>query len=161
MEQTPNEVQTEQPTLSFFTKFIGSGFFSGYTKYATGTVGSTVGLLFFLIPDFHQPYVIIPSTLVLLALGVNAAEKMEKIFGQDPSIVTVDEIVGMWLSLWFVPFTYLNIGIAFVIFRVLDVLKPYPAQLFDRKTGGWNIMLDDIIAGIYTNLIVQISLYWL
>jgi len=161
MEQTPNEVRTEQPTLSFFTKFIGSGFFSGYAKFATGTVGSAVGLLFFLIPNFHQPYVIIPSTLTLLALGVHAADKMEKKFGQDPSIVTVDEIVGMWLSVWFVPFTYINIGIAFLIFRVLDVLKPYPAQLFDRKTGGWNIMIDDIIAAVYTNLIVQISLYWL
>ncbi|MBI2428229.1 MAG: phosphatidylglycerophosphatase A [Ignavibacteriales bacterium] len=160
MEQTPNAVQTEKHHPGFFTKFIGSGFFTGYAPFATGTVASAVALLFFLIPDFHTPVVLIPSTIILFLAGGKAAEEMEKSYGQDPSVVTVDEIAGMWLSVWFVAPSPLYLGIAFLIFRVLDILKPYPAQLFDRQKGGWNIMMDDVIAGIYTNIILQIAIRW-
>ena len=64
----------------------------------------------------------------------------------------------MWISLWFIPFSLLNLSIAFIIFRVLDILKPYPAGEIDKKPGGWNIMLDDVVAGIYTNIILQVAL---
>lgn len=160
MEQTQSETQIEKPHPGFVAKFIGSGFFTGYAPFATGTIGSAVALLFFLIPNFHTPFVLIPSTIIVFLAGGMAAEKMEKFYGQDPSVVTVDEITGMWLSLWFVAPTPLYLGVAFLIFRVLDILKPYPAQLFDRRKGGWNIMLDDVIAGIYTNIIIQIAIRW-
>ncbi|MDP1677106.1 MAG: phosphatidylglycerophosphatase A [Bacteroidota bacterium] len=157
MTQTPNESQAEKPKLDFFTRIIGSGFFTGYAPGASGTIGSALALAFFLIPNFSSLYSIIPSTIVLFVIGGFAAEKMEKIYGQDPSVVTVDEIVGMWLSLWFIPVTYLNLGLAFIIFRILDILKPYPAGEFDKRSGGWNIMFDDVIAGLYTNIILQIA----
>jgi phosphatidylglycerophosphatase A len=157
MEQKPNETQTEKPTLDFFTRVIGSGFFTGYAPAASGTVGSALALAFFLIPNFASLYSIVPATIILFVIGGFAADKMEKIYGQDPSIVTVDEIVGMWLSMWFIPVTLLNILLAFVIFRILDILKPYPAGDIDKQTGGWNIMLDDVIAGLYTNVILQLS----
>lgn len=157
MEQTPNESQTEKPKLHFVTKIIGSGFFTGYAPVASGTVGSAFALAFFLIPNFSSLYSIVPATIILFVFGGFAAHKMEKIYGQDPSVVTVDEIVGMWLSLWFIPITMLNILLAFIIFRILDILKPYPAADFDKRTGGWNIMLDDVIAGLYTNVILQIA----
>ncbi len=157
MEQTPNESQTKKPKLDFITRIIGSGFFTGYAPAATGTVGSIVALLFFLIPNFSSFYSIIPSTIILFIIGGFAADKMEKVYGQDPGVVTVDEFVGMWLSMWFIPVTYLNIGLAFIIFRILDILKPYPAGEFDKRSGGWNIMLDDVIAGLYTNVILQVA----
>ena len=160
MKQTPNETSGENPRLSFLTKFVGSGFFTGYAPYATGTVGSAIGLAFFFIPNFHEPLILFPATVVLFYFGGLAAEKMEKVYGQDPSVVTVDEVAGMWLSLWFIQPTPVNLLLAFVIFRVLDILKPYPAQIFDRKQGGWNIMIDDGIAGIYTNVIIQIATRW-
>lgn len=157
MEQTPNESQTEKPKLDFITRIIGSGFFTGYAPAATGTVGSIAALLFFLIPNFSSIYSIIPSTIILFVIGGLAADKMEKVYGQDPGVVTVDEFVGMWLSMWFIPVTYLNVGLAFIIFRILDILKPYPAGEFDKRSGGWNIMLDDVIAGLYTNVILQVA----
>jgi phosphatidylglycerophosphatase A len=155
MESKPNEPQSEKPNLDLLTKFIGSGFFTGYAPFASGTVGSAAALLFFLIPGFTALYVIIPSTILLFLLGGFIAGKMEKIYGQDPSVVTVDEVVGMWLSLWFIQINPLNIGLAFIIFRILDILKPYPAGEFDKRSGGWNIMLDDVVAGLYTNVILQ------
>lgn len=160
MKQPPSEANTNKPKLSFITTFIGSGFFSGYSPFISGTVGSAVALLFFLIPTFPDPFTIIPSTVILFFAGGLAAEKMEMVYGQDPAIVTIDEVVGMLVSLWFIPPTLINISVAFIIFRILDILKPYPAHLFDRKSGGWNIMLDDVVAGIYTNIILQIALHW-
>ncbi len=157
MGQTPNESQTEKPKLDFVTRFIGSGFFTGYAPVASGTVGSAIALVFFLIPNFSSLYSIIPATIILFVIGGFVADKMEKVYGQDPSVVTVDEIVGMWLSLWLIQITILNVVLAFIIFRILDILKPYPAGEFDKRSGGWNIMLDDVIAGLYTNVILQVA----
>ncbi|MCK9407693.1 MAG: phosphatidylglycerophosphatase A [Bacteroidetes bacterium] len=158
MEQPQNNIENQKSQISFLTKIIGSGFFTGYAPVASGTFGSLAGLAFFLIPSFSLPQILIPATIVLFYIGGRIAESMEKIYGQDPAEVTVDEIVGMWISLWFIPFSYLNYALAFIIFRILDILKPYPAAEFDKKSGGWNIMLDDVIAGMYTNIIIQIAL---
>jgi len=152
-----------QPDLKipFAVKCFGSGFFTGFFPYASGTVGSAAALLFFLIPAFHVSFVIIPVTAVFFILGGISAGMMETKYGQDPRQVTIDEFVGMFVSLWFVPISLLNIGLAFLIFRILDILKPYPAGEFDKRPGGWNIMLDDVVAGLYTNFILQISLRFL
>ena len=158
MDQQPNNIPSEKPKVDVITKLIGSGFLTGYIPVAPGTAGSALGLACLFIPGFRDIYVLAPCTIVLFWIGGLAAEKMEKVYGQDPGIVTVDEIVGMWLSMWFVPFSYVNIILAFVIFRVLDILKPYPAAIFDKRTGGWNIMLDDVVAAMYTNAIIQIVL---
>jgi phosphatidylglycerophosphatase A len=165
MEQPPinpeeSQILPEEPqkSVSMLSKIIGSGFFTGFAPAASGTFGSMAGLAFIFIPGFDLPQVIIPATILLFYIGGRAAESMEQVYGQDPSEVTVDEIVGMWISLWFIPFSWLNIALAFLIFRVLDILKPYPAGEFDKRSGGWNIMLDDVIAGMYTNIILQIAL---
>ncbi len=154
----PKQNGTEHPPIDPLTLAIGSGFFTGFAPIASGTVASAAALLFFLLPSFADPMILLPSTVVLFFLGGRAAGVMEQRYGQDPKYVTADEIVGMWLSLWFIPLTWVNVGLAFLIFRVLDILKPYPAGEFDKRSGGWNIMLDDVIAGVYTNLIIQTAL---
>lgn len=161
MEQNQSENKEQTQSVSFVVKFFATGFFSGYAPFASGTVSSAVGLLFLLIPGFSVHLFIIPATIVFFIIGGFVSGKMEQQFGQDPSIVTIDEIVGMWLSLWFVPMTYMNVALAFFIFRILDVLKPYPAGDFDKRRGGWNIMLDDVVAGLYTNIIIQIALRYI
>ncbi len=155
-QQLNNEQASPRPNL--FARFVATGFFSGYVPKAPGTAGSAVALLFFFIPGFSDPITLIPASVLLFCIGGLTAESMEKHLGQDPSIVTVDEIVGMWVSMWFIPFTIVNLLLAFIIFRVLDILKAYPAGIIDKKSGGWNIMLDDIIAAVYTNAVIQIAL---
>jgi phosphatidylglycerophosphatase A len=157
----PNQETIPKIKLPVYITFFGSGFLSGYSPFASGTVGSAVALLFLFIPNFSNPSIIIPISLLFFLLGVIVSDKMETVLGQDPSVVTIDEIVGMWISLWFVPITIINVGTAFLIFRILDILKPYPAGEIDKQPGGWNIMLDDVIAGIYTNFIVNIALRFL
>ena len=82
---------------------------------------------------------------------------MEKTYGHDPSIVTIDEVLGIWISLLLLQKSFIIITAAFFLFRAFDIFKPWPARVFDRKQGGWNIMLDDVVAGLYTNIVLQIA----
>jgi len=72
--------------------------------------------------------------------------------------VVVDEVAGMWTTLLWVPFTPVWAALAFVAFRVMDVLKPYPARQLEALRGGWGIMADDLMAAVYANLLVRIAL---
>jgi phosphatidylglycerophosphatase A len=149
--------QPSSPTVSPLIKIFASALYSGYAPVASGTVGSLVGLILYFIPGFESNYVLLPACVVVFLLGGFAAGRMEMFYGHDPSTVTIDEVLGMWVSLLFLPKSLLLAGGAFIIFRLLDVVKPWPARFFDRKHGGWNIMLDDIVAGIYANLVLQLA----
>ena len=147
--------ETHRPKLSPAVKLFASGFYSGYSPVISGTVGSAVGLLFYAIPSFEKIEFLLPATLLCFILGAFTAGKMELVYGHDPSTVTIDEIVGMWISLFFLPKSILIALCAFILFRILDILKPWPARAFDKKHGGLNIMLDDVVVGIYANIILQ------
>lgn len=145
------------PTVSPLIKIFASALYSGYSPVAPGTAGSLVGLFIYFIPRFESNYVLLPACMLVFLIGAFAAGKMEIAYGHDPSAVTIDEVLGMWVSLLFLPKSFLVAVGAFFVFRLLDVVKPWPARFFDRKHGGWNIMLDDVVAGIYTNLVLQLS----
>ena len=83
---------------------------------------------------------------------------MEQRYGHDPAEVTIDEVVGMWISLFLLPKKIFIVIAAFFVFRFFDIIKPFPARKFDKMHGGFGIMMDDVIAGIYTNIILQIAL---
>jgi len=146
------------PTVSPLVKIFASALYSGYAPVASGTVGSLVGFFLYFVPGFESTLVLLPACVLVFLIGGFAAGKMELIYGHDPSMVTIDEVLGMWVSLLFLPKSLFIACGAFFIFRLLDVLKPWPARLFDRKHGGWNIMLDDVVAGIYTNLVLQLAI---
>lgn len=152
---TPQPVLTGTP-VPFPVKIFASGLYSGFSPVATGTVGSAVGLLLYFIPGFEHPYIIMPVCFLLLLLGIKAADSMEKVYGHDPAEVTIDEVLGMWISLLFLPKTLLIAAVAFVVFRIFDIIKPFPAKQFDAQRGGFGIMFDDVVAGTYTNLLLQI-----
>lgn len=143
------------PPLSPITKIFASALYSGYAPIAPGSVGTLVGLLMYLIPGFEQAYILLPACAVVFVLGTLAAGRMERHYGHDPAAVTIDEVLGMWVSLLFLPKSPFVVAAAFLLFRALDVLKPWPARLFDRMQGGWSIMADDVVAGIYANLVIQ------
>ena len=140
----------------FITKLFASGMFSGYSPVASGTVGSIVGLLFYCIPGFESPLVICIVIIMTFIIGIKLSGIMEKRYGHDPAEVTIDEIVGMWLSFFILPKKLIVILAAFIIFRFLDIIKPFPARRFDNMNGGLGIMMDDVVAGIYTNIIVRL-----
>ena len=77
----------------------------------------------------------------------------------DPSKVVIDEWVGMWIALLMIPNEWLWLGIAFILFRIFDIVKLYPANRFERLQGGWGIMMDDVVAGLYAGVITQAAVF--
>jgi len=165
--------------IPFFTNLIATGFFSGYIPWASGTFGTLVGILIYCLPGVEDTPILLTLTVVGFFAGVVTSGKVAAIVGNrltataalakatfqpgeheaaDPSIVVIDEIVGVWITLLFVPKSVVAILLAFVSFRAFDILKPPPARQVERVPRGWGIMLDDVIAGIYANIGTQIAL---
>ena len=144
--------------IPFLHRFFATGFYSGFSPIVPGTAGSLVGLLIYLIPGVENIFVLGPLSILFFFIGIFTSARLEKQLGEDPSIVVIDEIVGMWISLFFLPkIPAIYIG-AFVLFRVFDIVKPSPARQVEQYKGGWGIMLDDVFAGIYANIVMQIIL---
>ncbi len=154
MSQQAKEHQN-QYKISLISKIIATGFFSGYAPIAPGTAGSLVAVLiyWFFINSNLQLFLLL---LIFFILGLLTSAKFEKRDGHDPSIVVVDEMVGMWVSLLFVEKKILTALISFLFFRAMDIIKPPPAKKFDNMKGGIGIMMDDVTAGVYANILTQI-----
>jgi phosphatidylglycerophosphatase A len=144
--------------LNFFEKLFGSGFYTGFIPFISGTFGSLAALIIYYIPGFENPLILIPAIIIFTFYGIYVGNKFELVYGKDPSECTIDEVVGMWISLLFLPKTILISSLAFVIWRILDIIKPFPARNFEKLKGGTGIILDDIASGIYTFIIVHIIL---
>jgi len=144
---------------SFATKLFASALFSGYSPVASGTVGSAVALAFYFIPGFESLVFIAPSIFIVFVFGMHASVRMEQRYGHDPAEVTIDEVVGMWISLFLLPKKIFIALTAFILFRFFDIIKPFPAHKFDTMHGGFGIMMDDVVAGIYANIILQFALH--
>lgn len=171
--------EPDRSGTSLPVRFIATGFFSGYLPWASGTFGSVVGALFFLIPGFANPIIlaaaivatglagVFTSTRVAASVGnqlTKTAERLKERFQPerhdtpDPSIVVIDEIVGMWVAMFALHLSLPAVVLAFFSFRFFDIIKPYPARQVERIGSGWGIMLDDVVAGIYANIVTRIAL---
>jgi phosphatidylglycerophosphatase A len=126
---------------------------------ASGTAGSLIGLAIYAVPGFENTWLLSCAIVVVFLVGIRVSGVMERAFGHDPAQVTIDEIVGMWISLLALPKSIAVAAGAFLLFRVFDIIKPYPARRFDRMTGGVGIMMDDVVAGVYANVILRLLLW--
>ena len=135
---------------------------AGYAPVASGTVGSLVALpLLPLLAGLRAQSVASYGLVVmaLLIVAVWSAGRAEEIFGgHDHSRIVIDEVAGMVVAGAFLPGTWLAAGIAFVVFRVFDVLKPFPANVLDRRPGGIGVVGDDVVAGAYAGLVSALIL---
>ncbi len=146
--------------LSFIEKLLGSGFYTGYIPIASGTFGTLAALFIYLIPGFENPYIIIPALIIFFIYGVYVGNKFEKVYGKDPSECTIDEVVGTWISYLLLPKTAGIIIITFFLWRALDIFKPYPARKLENLNGGLGIMIDDVVSGFYTLIIMHLVVYF-
>ena len=124
-----NSLSGIEPSL--FLKLFASGLFTGYVPVASGTVGSLFAVGFYFIPGFENPLVFTVIILTTFLIGIKTAGIMEQRYGHDPAEVTIDEVVGMWISLFLLPKKILVALAAFFIFRFFDIIKPFPARKFD------------------------------
>ena len=144
--------------MYYVIMFISTGCYSGYLPIAPGTWGSLVGLvLFFLLHNLSTP-VYLAVTAAIFLIGIFAAGETEKIMDRkDPGLVVIDEIAGMLVTMIAAPAAPLIMVLGFILFRIFDILKPFPIRLIDQRIhGGLGIMLDDIVAGLYSLIILQL-----
>ena len=140
---------------------IATVFKAGYIPIAPGTVGSIIGLLiFWLIKDYASFTIEMFVAAALFFAGVWASTIVEQVLERhDPGVVIVDEVVGMLVALMLLPPTITVMFLAFLLFRVFDIIKPYPARWCEQLSRGWGIMTDDIVAGLYVNVLIHIILW--
>ncbi len=151
-------------------KWIATGFGSGYSPVAPGTAGALLAWMLWLVLFFAAGYsacwwITLALAVVFTWLGVRSANALEPIWGEDPSRVVVDEMVGTWIALLAVPEgSFAEVwgyaAGAFVLFRFFDIFKPLGVRRMEALPGGVGVMADDILAGVY-GFVVLVLVQWL
>ncbi len=144
-------------------EIFATGLYTGYFPKGSGTVGALLAALIYIA--VHQLFesfgVIANGVLVTLLLypAIKLGDYAESYFNEkDPQEVVLDEMLGFWVTMLFHSFSMITVVLGFFLFRLFDIIKPYPIQRFEHLHGGLGIMLDDIIAGIYANITVTVLL---
>lgn len=154
--------------MKFIYKLLATALGVGYSPFAPGTAGAIIGCAalwllekYYLISTTTTPFLFISLIVVTIIMGIIATDKLEPEWGKDPSKVVLDEVIGMWITMMFVQFTWLNVLIGFVLFRFFDIAKPLGIRKLEKLKGGVGVMADDMLAGIYANIVLQIIIYFI
>ena len=136
-------------------RFVATFFYLGKLPFAPGSWGSLGALLLWLLlPVIFS--VQLSVIIILFVLGVYSSSRMAKYLDDhDPSEVVIDEVVGMGISLFMLPHNFWLYLLSFILFRVFDILKPSFIYRIQNLSGGWGVMLDDVLAGLLTFTIVK------
>jgi phosphatidylglycerophosphatase A len=133
---------------------VATGLGTGYAPVAPGTAGSALAVVVLWIVPF-SPAGLLAFLAAVTAAGIWAAGRAEPLIGgKDPGAIVVDEVAGMTLSVAAFPPTLPVLLAGFVLFRVFDVVKPFPAGISQRLPGGWGVMADDLVAGLYALVVL-------
>ncbi len=153
--------------MKLISKILSTSFFIGYIPFASGTFGSLFGLLsyIFLFRFTGKFYLLITVMIFYLGKWVSNIAEKEIFKIKDPKEIVIDEVVGILISFSFFNFNdryvVIRIIMVFLLFRIFDILKPYPIKNVQKLSGGTGIMLDDAIAGIYTLISYQTILFFI
>jgi phosphatidylglycerophosphatase A len=146
--------------MSHLAIFIATFGYVGYFPIAPGTAGSLAALpLYALVRWVGTPAVELATLVAVVAIGIWAANGTERALKRkDPGPVVIDEVLGMLLTLAFMPLSGWGIAVGFLLFRILDVIKPFPAGRLEHLPGGLGIMADDAMAGVYGHLLMRMAM---
>ncbi|MFT3994997.1 MAG: phosphatidylglycerophosphatase A [Dysgonomonas sp.] len=150
---------------SIFHIIIATGFGSGFSPFAPGTMGAIVATamwigLSFLVSYYQLLLITVLLIALFTALGIWSANKLEATWGKDPSRVVVDEMVGVWIPLLAADIAQpYSVVLAFIFFRLFDIYKPLGIRKMESFKGGVGVMMDDVLAGIYS-LVLLLGLRW-
>ena len=142
--------------MNAFATFVATAAYVGFAPVAPGTFGSMAGLLVYgAVRLSGSPIAESVAIAASLIAGLWSAGVVERLLGKDPGPVVIDEVLGMLVTLAFLDVNPIGAVVGFFLFRVLDVIKPFPAGRLEHLHGGTGIMLDDAMAGIYGNLVMR------
>ena len=152
--------------MNFIHKIITTFFGAGYSPVASGTVGALFGFGVIVLFNYfavvlNNPFLFTAIILATTLIGIYSTNQLTSEWGKDPSKVVIDEVIGMWISMLLIPFSYINLLMAFVLFRLFDIFKPLGIRKLEQLNGGLGVMVDDVLAGIYANLVLQLIIYLL
>ncbi len=137
--------------------FVATGAGSGYAPIAPGTFGSLVGLVLYFPLSWLGPWPYLGLALAITWGGALVSSRAEAILGRkDDQRITIDEVAGVLLALAFLPPRIDVVVAGFILFRLFDIWKPPPCRKVESLPGGWGVMADDVVAGIYANLCGQL-----
>lgn len=149
---------TENFTLSDPIQFLALGFGSGLAPFAPGTFGTLSAIPVFLLLSYLPTLYYALIVLIMSIAGIYICQKAADAAGvHDHGAIVWDEIVGFLITMFMVPLSWQSIVVGFALFRFFDILKPWPISFIDKKVhGGFGIMLDDVLAGIFALIIMQV-----
>ncbi len=140
-----------------FHQIVATTFGLGYIPLAPGTWGAIFALLISYYLITGNVWILTVSILIGFLMGSWSSTVIEKSSGKtDPSFIVIDEVVGMWISLIAVPLNWSYYFAAFLLFRLFDIWKPFPINRLQAVKDGWGVMLDDVLAGLYSLVLIQI-----
>lgn len=156
----------DSPRLNPLVRFIATGAYVGYAPLAPGTAATfAYAVLYWLLaPEITAASgalalaTLAISMAAVIVLAMWAAGAAETVLGKDSSRIVVDELAGFLVAVALLPKSIFVLTVSFLLFRVLDILKPFPARRLEALEGGAGVVLDDLVAGIYTNLLVRLMM---
>jgi len=148
----------ETPQVGFVIKLIATFFYSGLLPKAPGTWASmfTAAILYFVWPSLWVYQLM--TIAVIYAIGVIVSGRAEKHYGHDAHPIVIDEVAGQMIALFMAPKSIIIYILSFILFRIFDIFKPPPARGWQDKPGGWGVMADDLAAGVYAALVLQLGI---
>lgn len=148
----------------FLNKIITTFFGIGYIGKGAGSIAAFAAciIIYFLAKlPIQTNTTLIVFCSVSFIVGVYCAGKVEILWGKDSNRVVIDEVLGMGVSLLFLPINFFTLTVGFILFRVFDISKPFYIRKTEALKGGWGVMIDDLLAGIYSNLLLHLITFFL
>jgi phosphatidylglycerophosphatase A len=138
--------------------FLATGCYAGYVPKLPGTAGSLVAIPLCYLVSKLDPTQATLFVLLFVGLAVWVSGEAEKLFDKkDSGLIVIDEIAGMAVTLFLVPWTVTSVVLGFLFFRIMDIVKPFPIRkLESRLSGGWGVVGDDVLAGIYAHVVLRV-----
>ncbi len=147
--------------MRWFITIFATGLGTGYSPFAPGTAGAVVGVGLYWILSPLPPHIYIPTVVAFTFFAIWVSGKACVLFNdKDPSKVTIDEIAGILVTFILHPFSWIAVVAGFVLFRIFDIAKPWPVRWAERRfPGGWGVVLDDVVAGVYANAALWLCMF--
>jgi phosphatidylglycerophosphatase A len=158
IEHPKSEIRTSEILHKLFSSVLGVGYIKG-----GGTIAAALCCICWYLAwngTTPPPFISVSITAAMTFVGVWSSSVMERFWGKDPSKVVIDEVAGMCVGLLFVPVNVKFLLSAFILFRFFDIVKPLYIRKTELLPKGWGIMMDDVHAGIYTNILMQAVIWF-